>query len=368
MIEFDKKRLFKSKLVMVMTAVFCIMLVLVIIKSIFSRPKSVAVPVKTTIAKRNLSTEELWRQKMNEELKSQKQALNQEIETLKQTVEKKNPVEQRIESLQSSIEQIKLELMALRDIKPEEPKVEAKGISHQVLNLDAPKKVKTADNYIPAGSLAGAVLVSGIDAATSLGASGDPSPVLIRITEHGTLPRRFKSDLKDCHMIGAAYGDLSSQRAKIRLEKLSCVQVANGHIIETEVAGYVTGEDGRQGVRGTVVSMDEKLLTNAFASGLLSGLSNNFNPSTAYQQTSLFGTSAAKSTKDRLQDSFASGATSSMDRLSKYYIDRAEALQPVVQVGAGRKVDVIFTEGVFFGSKVHKELKNKDSELIKKVE
>ncbi|MHB1910421.1 MAG: hypothetical protein ACYCQJ_16370, partial [Nitrososphaerales archaeon] len=47
------------------------------------------------------------------------------------------------------------------------------------------------------------------------------------------------------------------------------------------------------------------------------------------------------------------------DRLSKYYIDRAEQLQPVIQVAAGRKVDIVFTEGVSIGeSEVKKALAN----------
>jgi conjugal transfer pilus assembly protein TraB len=46
----------------------------------------------------------------------------------------------------------------------------------------------------------------------------------------------------------------------------------------------------------------------------------------------------------------ASGATSALDRLSQYYIDRAEQLQPVIQVAAGQVVDIVFTEGTFIGS------------------
>ncbi|MBL8675853.1 MAG: hypothetical protein JNJ47_00250, partial [Alphaproteobacteria bacterium] len=46
----------------------------------------------------------------------------------------------------------------------------------------------------------------------------------------------------------------------------------------------------------------------------------------------------------------ASGASTALDRLSQYYIDRAEQLQPVIQVAAGQVVDVVFTEGTFIGS------------------
>jgi hypothetical protein len=46
----------------------------------------------------------------------------------------------------------------------------------------------------------------------------------------------------------------------------------------------------------------------------------------------------------------ASGATTALDRLSQYYIDRAEQLQPVIQVAAGQVVDIVFTEGTAIGS------------------
>jgi hypothetical protein len=41
--------------------------------------------------------------------------------------------------------------------------------------------------------------------------------------------------------------------------------------------------------------------------------------------------------------------------LSQYYIDRAEQLQPVIQVAAGQVVDIVFTEGTFIGSQDVKE-------------
>lgn len=41
----------------------------------------------------------------------------------------------------------------------------------------------------------------------------------------------------------------------------------------------------------------------------------------------------------------AGGATTALDRLSQYYIDRAEQLQPVIQIAAGQMVDIVFTSG-----------------------
>ena len=65
----------------------------------------------------------------------------------------------------------------------EAPKVRNNDISQFTLNLENSQNaesyqpLKTADNYIAAGSFARAVLLSGVDATTSLNASSDPDPV-----------------------------------------------------------------------------------------------------------------------------------------------------------------------------------------------
>ncbi len=99
------------------------------------------------------------------------------------------------------------------------------------------KLPKTVDTTIPAGAFAKTVLLSGLDASSAMTASSDPRPMLLRLIDFGTLPRRFQSDLKDCHCTASAYGDLSSERVYARLEKLTCIERKTGEIIETQVAG-----------------------------------------------------------------------------------------------------------------------------------
>jgi len=387
--KFDKKKLFKSKLMIALA--FCLGVLIILLLAAHMRakkPKEQSQPLKIKTTREVISTDDLWRQTMQEKMKFQENKLNAELDSLKKEVTdtkttiEKSRYDQKIDRLQGNIEGLYKELVALKESRSKgsgfndsagaKKDLKAKSINQYILGLEnsreskSYKPIKTSDNYIPAGSFAKAVLLSGVDASTSLTSSGNPDPVLIRITDHGTLPRRFKSDLKDCHIIGAAYGDLSSERTKVRLEKLSCTEISTGEIIETAIAGFVAGEDGRQGIRGTVVSTEGKLLGNSFLSGVLGGFANNLNPATASQGASLFGSSKKPDTKERVRESFAGGASSSLDRLSKYYIDRAESLQPIVQVGAGRKVDVIFTEGVFFGtSEIKKAISQKRDEKIK---
>ena len=74
-------------------------------------------------------------------------------------------------------------------------------------------------------------MVGGVDASTSIQASNDPRPVLLRVTDHGTLPRKFKSDLCGCHVLAACYGDISSERVYMRLEKLTCTERKTGEVV-----------------------------------------------------------------------------------------------------------------------------------------
>ena len=397
--KFDRKKLFKSKaLIFASIAIGSIAvsaLTYTAIKAKNTEEIKAAVgskEIKIKPTKEVISTETLWRDailtKIGDSGKIQKEILNKEIAQLKLEIErtKKEQQEQQEQAgnrsdagLAAKVSNITKELTEIKSQKNlrinETPASKNNDIFQYNLKLenaqnsDDYKSLKTVDNYIPAGSFAKAVLLSGVDAATSLDASGDPDPILIRIIDHGTLPRKFKSDLKDCHIIGAVYGDLSSERAKVRLEKLSCTEIATAEIVETEVAGYVTGEDGRAGIRGEVVSTEGKLLGNSFAAGLLGGLSSSLNPNSSTNQVPTILQDKKiprQSVKEKLTDGFATGSASSMDRLSKYYIDRAESLQPIVQVGAGRKVDVIFTEGVFFGnSEIKKAIAKKRDEGIR---
>lgn len=221
------------------------------------------------------------------------------------------------------------------------------------------KAPKTVDTTIPAGAFAKTVLLSGLDASSAMTASSDPRPMLLRLIDPGTLPRHFQSDLKDCHCTASAYGDLSSERVYARLEKLTCIERTTGEIIETQVAGYIAGSDGKAGIRGIVASKDGQFLGRSLVGGVFAGLSNVANPQNRQVQGNPFVPGGHQVSPPNIGDIFTAGMTSgvstALDRLSQYYIDRAEQLQPVIQIVAGQVVDIVFTEGTFIGSQNVKE-------------
>jgi len=231
-------------------------------------------------------------------------------------------------------------------------------ITLSLKNARSSKPLKSVDNTVPAGAFARAILLGGVDASASIQASGDPRPALLRLTDTGTLPRKFRSDLKGCHALAACYGDISSERVFMRLEKLTCTERKTGEIIEVKVQGYVAGEDGRTGVRGSVVDRAGESMRNVLMGGFLGGigefLSQSHNPVTFSPMAGL-AQANPMGMKDMIKHGAGKGLNNALDKYADFYIKRAEQLQPVIQVAAGRQVDIVFTEGVSIGDSVYRQ-------------
>ena len=210
----------------------------------------------------------------------------------------------------------------------------------------------TAENYIPSGTYAKAVLTSGVVASTSTQSQGNPQPIVLRLADEGNLPRGWKSTVKDAVLIGACYGDLSSERVLCRLESMSWVE-SDGETVERKVEGWIIGEDGRPGLRGKVVDRAGDVARESFIAGILSGMANflQFESTRSVYPVSPFGQTNSLSNKDALQGGLGKGASNALDKLAEFSIKRAESMSPVLVVNSGRVVDVVFRKGVdLFGA------------------
>lgn len=234
-----------------------------------------------------------------------------------------------------------------------------RGVQKIVVNLNNKiSKQRHYTNVLPAGAFAQAVLIGSVDANCGISSTSDPKPVLLRLLENGTLPNNFKSKLKRCVAVGASHGDLSSERVYIRLERMSCIDKSTGEVIETDVAGYIAGEDGKAGIRGEVVDRSGSMIARAAVGGFFGGISQFMQGSIMNQQLSQVTKETdgkAIFNMDALKQGGVQGVGSALDKLSDYYIKRAEQLQPVIQIAAGRTVDIVFTHGAKIGSQSTKE-------------
>ena len=126
------------------------------------------------------------------------------------------------------------------------------------------------DTFLPVSFTRG-MLLGGLDAPTGGQSQSNPHPVLIRLSDNSVLPNRFRAEYRECFVIAAGYGDISSERAYLRTENLSCVR-ADGAALEVKIQGSVYGEDGKVGMRGRLVTKQGQMLANALLAGVVSGI------------------------------------------------------------------------------------------------
>lgn len=206
---------------------------------------------------------------------------------------------------------------------------------------------KTKPLMIPAGAFVKGVLLSGLDAPTGGKAQTSPHPVLIRIVDRAVLPNLWKADIKDCFVIGSGYGDLSAERAYIRLEVLSCIK-KDGSAVERSVKGYVAGEDGKIGLLGRVVSKQGAILARLLLAGFIDGLAKVFGQSGTTVVVAPQGTLSTVEPSRALQTSLAGGFSSAAKEIVEQYKKLADEMYPVVEINAGRNVDLVFLQSINF--------------------
>lgn len=225
------------------------------------------------------------------------------------------------------------------------------GITELVIPLpedSADGDERTVDNYIPAGSFGRGILLSGIDAPTGGAAQNNPVPFVVKLKDHGRLPNGFRSRVRSCHVVLAGYGDISSERVYARTETLSCV-LKDGRVLETPLKGYISGEDGKAGMRGRLVSKQGALIARSLLAGIFGGIGEGVSESYKTVTTSALGSVATVDPNEVFKQGAAEGIGTALDRISKWYLDRADETYPVIEADAARVVDMVLTQGAEIG-------------------
>lgn len=199
--------------------------------------------------------------------------------------------------------------------------------------------------YLPSGSFFKAELIASLDAPTGGNAQQNPHPVLLLVRDNAFLPNRFRSKVKECHVLASGYGDIASERVNLRTERLSCV-LKDGTVIDTKLDAYIAGEDGKAGVRGNLVSKQGALIANALLAGTLGGLGQGLaQAATTVTQTGS-GAVTSVSPNQALEFGLYTGSGSALNKLADYYIKAAEKTFPILEVAAGREVTIILLSGL----------------------
>lgn len=306
-----------------------------------------------------VQSNETWMQQMSQDSKLQ----NQKLDLLEKIVTKQVLTEKPDNT---ELSQIKADLEALKH-QVNQSQVAEGGEEEPARIRHTPMVKHTLSlrhsryqlgQHIPSGSYVKAVLLSAVDASVGVNVSGDPQPVLLRLLDDACLPNNANTRMKRCHIMGAARGDLSSERVFIRLEKMSCVDTETDSIIETDVSGYVTGEDGRNGLQGFVVDRSGRMISSAVLVGMLSGATSFLQTWVATRgHEMMLGRAGERGIQNNVIPSDlmrgaggnTQGVSNAFDKLADYYIKRAEQLQPVVIINAGRLVNIVFSKGAQYG-------------------
>jgi conjugal transfer pilus assembly protein TraB len=227
-------------------------------------------------------------------------------------------------------------------------------------------KPRSAKNYIPEGTYFTGHMLGGIAVSTGLNTPDEnATPVVIKLMGRFDYQGRLTTNLsplnemalENCRIMGSSYGDLSSERAIIRLEKMICEQ--DGVYITSKIAGQIFGSDGLNGVKGTVVAMSSKHIKNAAIGGLISGVAGaaKGTDGSTISSAGLIQTKK-KGVKNLLGEGALQGASNAGDKIADYYLRQAEAMSPILTVPSGVRINAQITKGFFVGEiSTHRKIK-----------
>lgn len=309
-----------------------------------------------------------WQNFLEEEIEDEKNQRNKQISMLKKIVEdnaayqNKTIIKEfaemkaRISFTLGELDRLKTENLNLKNdietLSYEEKKLNPPHLSLSKITAmgDVNPPISTF-NHIPATSYVSGNLLGGITVSTSVNSASEPIPVIIKITDRGSLPKNFAMDIKQCKILASCFGDISSERAIIRAEELVCEDKEASLSVSTKIAGLIYGDDGANGIRGNVVSMSDKHVRNAFTSSFLSAFAGLAKGERGFHiQSSGAIASKKRGAKALAGDGFFTGASNAAEKIADYHIKLAENISPVILVPGGTKVDVVFTKSVQLGS------------------
>jgi conjugal transfer pilus assembly protein TraB len=216
----------------------------------------------------------------------------------------------------------------------------------EIANTTKPgSKPATNQVFLPSTSFVRVAMLNGVDAPT--GGQTDPAPVVFHVLDPANLASLFRLDITDCRFLGAATGDLPSERTKVRLVNMTCI-LGNGDVTEMAVQGYAIGEDGKAGIRGRLVTKQGQILANALLAGIATGMGQAFQVSASTVNTTALGTTSTLDPDQIGRAGLGGGMSQAGNALANYYMRQADKLYPVIETDGGRVVELVITKGAVY--------------------
>ncbi len=207
------------------------------------------------------------------------------------------------------------------------------------------KKKNERSVYLPP-SFMSAVLLTGLDAATSNSGKSNPDPVLLRVQTPAVLPNDVKANLSGCFVVGEGQGRLDKERVDVRLISLSCLSNEGRAVIDAKIKGFVTDADAKTGLAGHVVSRMGASTARALIAGLFTGAGEALKVQSTTVSTSSQGSVSTIDPSKVGSYALGSGLSAGAQNLSNFYLTLARQTTPVIEANADKHVTVVISEGV----------------------
>lgn len=219
------------------------------------------------------------------------------------------------------------------------------GGSNQGLvnKLEGGNKEKAATPFIPPLGFVKATLLNGVDA---LAGGGRATPALARLQGKYKTAMNSTVILDGCFLLIEFEGDISTERARGKPSKMTCVYPDRGAVTYS-VSGYaVDAEDGVEGIPGAFYEGDAGRIAAALIAEFTAGLANVIEQNQFTSTVDADGTERRVLTGDQGKAQVAGAANDATQSLRDYLFARANRVLPFIRIDAQREIHIVMLSGV----------------------
>ena len=208
----------------------------------------------------------------------------------------------------------------------------------------APTESRTVSTWLPVSFTRG-TLLGGLDAPTGGQAQSNPHPVLIRLADNAVLPNRFRGEIPRMLCCGGRLWR-HQLRAGLPAHREPILRAGRWRSAGGQDPGQRVRR-GRQGRPARPPGHQGRAVAGQRPAGRR-GQRHRPRPGhrVVQRQHLAAGSIASATGTDAYRAGLGAGVGNALDRLARYYIKLAENTFPVIEVDAGREVDVVLTKGV----------------------
>ena len=258
----------------------------------------------------------------------------------------------------------KLEKQQVHHVLPQEEIKQPLQVQRLSFEPTKTEPLKTIDNSLIGGTIFKARIEHGLDADTGETSTQSKVPILMKILNHGDLPRNYQANFKHCTCEGVATGNINSSRVDVRLLRLNCVTRDTGELVSTNVNGYVT-QKGMAGIKGELIDHTAEKIAKSGLASFLGGLAGFVGSRDSNGNALRIVTDETKSSSlmDKLSQATSDGANSGLESIASAQLEEVRKYRPIVRINGGVDVTVIVKgEPVLIGNSLSGQMKSQQND------